>query len=70
MFDRGSSPLLTIRESVVELADFAVESADSTADSCEDPVKNGLWVCGFYTQVPVDLTTHHEELVSRKVTTM
>ena len=42
MFNMVSQP--TITESMVELADFAVESADSTTDSAADPVKIGLWV--------------------------
>ena len=42
MFNRESRPTFT--ESVVESADPAVESADSTTDSAADPVKIGLWV--------------------------
>ena len=45
MVDRASRQ--TITESVVESANSAVELADSTADSSEDPVKIGLWVRGL-----------------------
>ena len=45
IIDQVSRP--TITESVVESADYAVESADCTADSSEDPVKIGLWVRAF-----------------------
>ena len=45
MFDMDSR--LTIVKSVVETADSAVESADSTTDFAADPVKIGLWVRAF-----------------------
>ena len=40
MFDRERRPT----ESVVESADSGIESADSTADYAENPLKIGLWV--------------------------
>ena len=43
MFNRKSRP--TITESVVELAQSGIESADfDTADSAANPLKIGLWV--------------------------
>ena len=38
---------MTITESVVELADSAIESAVSIADFTADPPKIGVWVWAF-----------------------
>ena len=45
MFDIDSGP--TIIKSVVESADSGIESADSTTDYAQNPLKIGLWVRAF-----------------------
>ena len=45
MFDKENRP--TIGKSVEESANSGIESADSTADSAENPLKIGLWVRAF-----------------------
>ena len=45
MFNRENQP--TITESLVQLDDSVVQSADSTADSSPDLSRIGLWVWAF-----------------------
>ena len=49
MFDIESRP--TIVKSVVELADYGIKSADSTADSAANPLRIGLWVRALSLQI-------------------